>query len=51
MERSILKDIEKWDVEGPEKAIRLSTSERMSHGVLEEYPLYSIHEMLMDLVT
>ena len=46
--KSLMAYIEKFK---PEKAIRLSTSERMSHGVLEEYPLYSIHEMLMDLVT
>ena len=45
--KSLMAYIEKFK---PEKAIRLSTSTRMSHGALEDYPLYSIHEMLMDLV-
>lgn len=44
--KSLMTYIEKYK---PEKAVRLSTSKRMSHGVLEDYPLYSIHEMLMDL--
>ena len=44
--KSLMAYIDKFK---PDKAIRLSTSERMSHGVLEDYPLYSIHEMLMDI--
>ena len=30
----------------PAKALRLSMSRRGSSGVIEDYPLYAIHEML-----
>jgi hypothetical protein len=33
----------------PAKALRLSMSRRGSSGVIEDYPLYAIHEMLEEV--